>query len=231
VLVGLPYFIGEVQVQQLLGYGEDALTYRALTERFPEVLDQLGDESTPEAALVFFRPSFGRRSGVAGRTRGSAFGEFDAIIATDAAVYLVEAKWSRSGETFRQKEVLLRAEQSRRHHVLRWYLQQWREQQPATWDDFRSAVLSDFEAQFDALTIPTSDRHLAANLEYVLRRVANRGVRIVDVLLYGDVDKLPCPPLPEGNEFQCVSLVFTDADRTGFFPMRVVTAVPEAATV
>lgn len=207
---------------QLIGYGEDALTFRAVTERLPEVLSQLGDNSAPGAVLILFRPSFGRRSGSPGGNREASFGEFDAILASETAVYLVEAKWSRSGETYRQKQVILRSEQTRRHHVLKWYLRRWRQHNPASWDAFRSAVVADFETTFHSLTVPHDGQHLAANLEYILRLLSKRGENVVDVLLYIDVDQLPCPPLPSGSAFRCVNVVFTDAHPTGFFPMHVV---------
>lgn len=213
---------------QLIGYGEDALTFRAVTERLPEVLSQLQDHSDPESVLLLYRPSFGRRSGDSGGRRGASFGEFDAILASDAAVYLVETKWSRSLETYGQTELILREEQLRRHEVLKWYITRWWIESPDSWDTFRSSVVTDFEATFALLTIPHSNQRLGANLEHVLGLITKRAEarKIVDVLLYVDVDRLPCPPLPTGSTFQSVSITFKDAHRTGFFPMHVVATIP-----
>lgn len=57
---------------------------------------------------------------------------------------------------------------------------------------------------------------------YVLRLLADRGEKVVDVLLYADADAdgLRCPPLPEGSQFRAVSITFDDVDRTEFFPLR-----------
>src|SRR5687768_6366231 len=109
---------------RLLGYGEDALTLWALQERLDEIMVKLGDASSNVLEL-FFRPSFGRRS----RTRSSGspgpqFGEFDAIIVSCLAVYLVEAKWTGSGEVA-ETTAVLRREQLRRHRIFREYLTCW----------------------------------------------------------------------------------------------------------
>lgn len=82
----------------ILGYGEDALTLHALANGLPDIFRQLGENTDPVKALVFYRPSFGRRSSALAGSPRSEFGEFDAIIRTARAVYLVEAKWSASGE-------------------------------------------------------------------------------------------------------------------------------------
>ena len=69
---------------KLLGYGEDALTYWALTQRLTDILQPFGD-SPNKTEVIFFRPSFGRRSSSnpdAPNERGAQFGEFDAIIST-----------------------------------------------------------------------------------------------------------------------------------------------------
>lgn len=206
---------------KLIGYGEDALTLRSLTERLPEILTQLDDGSDPDSVLILFRPSFGRRSGTEDR-RAAAFGEFDAILATDQAVYLVEAKWSRSGEAYKKETIELRREQLRRHDVLRWYLQRWRQLAPTSWEAFRTAVCDEFERDFRELTVPLHDQHLGANLQYVLQHLAGRGEQIVDVLLYVDADPgaFTAPGLPEGSTFRLVEIRFDDVDRTGFFHLK-----------
>ena len=63
---------------KILGYGEDFLTFWAVSRKLAEILSQLNDDANPEDCEVFYRPSFGRR---AGKNR-SEFGEFDAIIIT-----------------------------------------------------------------------------------------------------------------------------------------------------
>src|SRR5688500_220649 len=112
----------------VLGYGEDALTLHALTKGLPGVFRQLGDDTDPGKAVIFYRPSFGRRSS-AGAPR-SEFGEFDAIIGTARAVYPVEAKWSASGKLDGQ-ELTLRPEQLRRHQAFRLFFDEWRRDRPS----------------------------------------------------------------------------------------------------
>lgn len=206
---------------QFMGYGEDALTLRTLKERMPEILKQLRDDSDPDSVIVLFRPSFGRRSGSEGR-RAAPFGEFDAIIATDLAVYLVEAKWSRSPEVRNKKAIVLRGEQNERHKVLRWYLERWRQFAPTTWKAFRTAVMGAFERTFGHLKVPFEGQDLAINLEYVLKLLAARGDQIVDVLLYIEVKpKSPTAvALPPHSTFRLVTILFNDIDDSGFFPLK-----------
>jgi len=49
-------------MNEILAYGEDALSYWALKERLSEILKKLDDSSNPSDCLIFFRPSFGRSS-------------------------------------------------------------------------------------------------------------------------------------------------------------------------
>jgi len=74
----------------ILGYGEDALTLHAVMRDLPSIFHHLGDDSDPEKALVFCRPSFGRGSSAPVGTPRSEFGECDAIIGTPRAVYVVD---------------------------------------------------------------------------------------------------------------------------------------------
>jgi hypothetical protein len=59
----------------MYGYGEDALTLWALTNKLPTILEKLRDNSAPSECEVLFRPSFGRRGGEI----NAQFGEFDFI--------------------------------------------------------------------------------------------------------------------------------------------------------
>ncbi|CAN5467872.1 hypothetical protein BH18VER1_BH18VER1_12500 [soil metagenome] len=86
----------------LLGYGQDALTFHAFTSGLAELFRQLGDPTDAKDSIRFFRPSFGRRGSLPGAVPArAAFGEFDGIIGSAHAVYLVEAKWTGSGELTR----------------------------------------------------------------------------------------------------------------------------------
>jgi Holliday junction resolvase-like predicted endonuclease len=195
----------------MYGYGEDALTYWALTERMAEILEKLHDGTRAEDATTFYRPSFGR--GV-----GGSFGEFDAIIATAERIYLIETKWNRSGEVAGKTELTIRKQQLRRHQVLEWYFDTWRAQRPASWDDFRARYQATFEAIFPELTIPAADTTLARTLQFVLKTLGGGEQRVRHVLLYIDIAGVPCPSTDGLPGFVPVRLQFSDADRSGFFP-------------
>ena len=72
---------------KILGYGEDFLTFWAVSRNLGEILRQLKDDTNTDDCVVFYRPSFGRRGG----TRRAEFGEFDALIITSKTAYLVES--------------------------------------------------------------------------------------------------------------------------------------------
>jgi hypothetical protein len=193
---------------RFLGYGEDALTLWALQNRLDEILQPFGD-SSENVRDVFFRPSFGRRSiGRVDAMPGPQFGEFDAIVTSSMATYLIEAKWTGSGE-IGAEGVTLRSEQLRRHRVFREYLTRWRTASPLDWATFVTSekslhwLAADDVAQEFALA--RNETRLAENLEFVLKACAAGGEKIVDLLLVvhpsGDSRHL----LPPDN-FQCVEL-------------------------
>ena len=78
---------------RIMGYGEDALTFWALTHRLSDVLRDFDIGWNEDDFRVIYRPSFGR----GGRTKAN-FGEFDAIIATSQHFLPVESKWGSSSE-------------------------------------------------------------------------------------------------------------------------------------
>ncbi len=170
----------------ILGYGEDALTWHALTAGIADVFRQLGDSTDPADSVCFFRPSFGRRSSRPGRSSRSLFGEFDAIIGTARAVYLFEAKWSGSGEAA-GSDLELRPEQRRRHVAFRTYLEEWRRAPDASWQAFADRVRPILIERTQGLVPPSAGTILARNLEYVLRRLAGCGADIIDVLLFSQL--------------------------------------------
>ena len=195
----------------MLGYGEDALTLWALTHQLREVLRLLEDGTAASDATVIFRPSFGRNSTRTGGTRRSEFGEFDALIGTPEAAYLIEAKWGSSQEN-ENGEVRLRDEQQRRHTVFRWYLSQWQQFGPTSWPDFRQTCLPAFEAEFPSMTLPGAGTVLARNLEFVLKTLAPSARRIVDVVLFVSVDGSDMPTRVWPESFR---LVMLRADKVG----------------
>lgn len=166
---------------KLLSYGEDAYTLWALTTNIASLLTQLGDPGEPENTLIFYRPSFGRGS--------SCFGEFDAIIGTSYAVYLVEAKWSQSLQNDIPKE------QEKRHKIFHWYLDKWRKSIHADWESFKRLYDAEYRKAFNK-SIPSVNSALACNLEFTLKQLDSYGSLIEDVLLFipkGDSSPLPLP--------------------------------------
>ena len=200
------------------GYGEDALTYAALTENLEDILAEFNDATSRNDAVLFFRPSFGRR-GARSTGRAASFGEFDGIIGTPFGTYLIESKWSRSGETWgksKSDQLNLRPEQVRRHEVLRWYIDRWRSQRWPDWSTFRSSNVVEFETSFERLTIPTDDRTLGQNLVFVLEKLRPCGP-VQDVVLFCNIDQFECPSPPK--PFRLIVRERAVENVSGFFRM------------
>lgn len=158
----------------ILGYGEGALTYWALSRHMIDVIGPppLNDDSPPEKTVFMYRPSFGRAGG-----DGSAqFGEFDAIVATPKGVYLIESKWT--GEPIFDGRVRLAGRQIRRHEVFRWIRERWLEQAPANWAQFynHNGNVADFAARFERKPLAQPGHRLTSNLEYILQQLPGRSV-------------------------------------------------------
>ncbi len=206
----------------IIAYGEDALTYWALTTQTEPFLRQLGDDSPPEAALVVYRPSFGRRGAAHGEGTGGTpsaqFGEFDAIVATSQAIYLVESKWDASSE-LRDGVITLRPEQCARHRVLRWYLDRWFQEPPANWPSFVAHESHSFQAEFPGLRLAPEGSVLARNLRFLLDKLSTYGHDIRDALLYLTAAKgaLPCAVEPKG--FTLVTLPYRPLEASNYFEL------------
>lgn len=176
-----------------IGYGEDALSYWALTNQIKSVLAQLEDRSDSKDCVLFFRPSFGRSGSspmeeesiaVDEKPRADSpqFGEFDAILGTPYAIYLIEAKWSRSSEINRGRFVL-RPEQLRRHAIFRAYLSSWRESKWELWQEFSDAHSGFLEVENIRYPIAPSRSQLSRSLQTVLTTLDGFGEKVIDVLL------------------------------------------------
>jgi len=159
---------------RILGYGEDFLTFWAITTKLRDILSQLGDNSDPRECSIFYRPSFGRRAGK-GR---SEFGEFDALIVATESVYLVEAKWDGSLAHWPHNTLELSDTQVRRHEIFRWYNENWNGE---NWDDFARRHAEEFKRKFRK-TIPRKGTLLTKNLTTILSKTM--GKKVVDVLLF-----------------------------------------------
>ena len=209
-------FVG-AEKHMMLGYGEDALTLWGMTQGLPRFLRQLKDDTPPEEALVIFRPSFGRRSPNPNAIP-SVFGEFDAIVRSRQANYLVEGKWNSSSEL--KKSVLEVAErQERRHRVMRWYYQNWQQEDRESWADFRRRSKASFEAAFRGLTMPTAGTTLAMNLEYILALMKEKELPLYDVLLFSTVHAGLRPSGVKPDSFRLVVLHVESIGGNGYIRM------------
>jgi len=200
---------------QILSYGEDPLTYWALTLKLQKVLELLSDSSIEDEVLLIYRPSFGRRASSKKGKRHSVFGEFDSILATPVSIYLIESKWEGSSE-IKDGIVKLRSEQRFRHMVLRWYIEKWREAKSPNWQDFINKFKQNFESKFDNLTIPGPGTKLAQNLELVLNHLQSFGQNIVDVLLYIG-RKNTEPKSVDPKIFKLICLEYAPLNKPGYF--------------
>jgi hypothetical protein len=210
-------------MSQIIGYGEDALTYWAITSKLDEILRALGDKSYPSATVIIYRPSFGRR----GRTGShpdqeqlsAEFGEFDAILGTPQAVYLVESKWDSAPKTGTYW-ISLNAAQSLRHEIMRWYLQTWQTSQPKDWLTFVEQEETTFRSSFPGNKLAPVDSRLAQNLEYVLNTLGKCGPQVQDVLLFiGQMtSQKPVGVKPDG--FKLVNLAYQPLIPSGYFKIQ-----------
>ena len=164
---------------QILGYGEDALTYWALRNRLPDIIHQCSPEEEDEDFSVFYRPSFGR----GGKTKAN-FGEFDAIIATGQYLFLVESKWASSSEC-RHDTVKVRDTQRRRHKIFEWYFENW--ERDNDWASFAENMGTEFSERFPEKKIAPArsilSRNLGSVLEHAVREDGTKK-RLVHLLLF-----------------------------------------------
>lgn len=171
----------------LFGYGEDALTLWAVTEKIDLILKQL-DDPEPEFCTVFYRPSFGR----------DQYGEFDAIIITAGKAYLVESKWDGSGGT----SIKLEEHQILRHEILEWYHDNWKGEKGEKWDVFARLNNPSFKEKFKSKYIPSSNTILSQNLQTVLNLMIDKDIE--NVLLYLHKGK----PIDIDTDFKIVEIEY-----------------------
>lgn len=209
-------------MSSIIGYGEDALTYWAITSRLGEILRTLGDKSLPADTIVIYRPSFGRRGSIGPDAKkeqlSAEFGECDAILGTQQAVYLVESKWDSSAE-IRDDWITLKAVQIRRHKIMRWYLETWQVSQPKDWMTFVAQQGTAFQARFPGNKIAPVDSRLAQNLEFVLRTLSECGTHVQDVLLFIGQASSSKPVGVQPDSFSFVIVEYQPLVPSGYFQM------------
>ena len=194
---------------KIIVYGEDALTYWALTEQIDTVLKKLNDDSSQADCLLFFRPSFGRKGGTL-----ASFGEFDAILATSQSIYLIESKWSSSSKN---GTVKLKPNQILRHQIFEWYFKRWNKETFQSWQSFIEKYEQNFKKEFKGKKMPSTKDKLSGNIEYVLNQLQGFGKNICNIILYFNQDGLAPSTVPD--DFQLV--VMDHPNKGGYFDMYV----------
>lgn len=200
----------------VIGYGEDGLTYRAVTQSLGVLLSALNDSTDPSRCLVFYRPSFGRSGGI----DSPQFGEFDSIVVTDKRIFLVESKWDGSPVVL-DGNVFLEARQILRHRIFRWLAERWPTPHP-TWREFRAAREPEFRAAFGNRPLAPEGSVLARNLEYVLNKVVsdpNKEIKDVVLFFHRGIAAPPTGVIAEANGFDLVPFPFETLEGSGFFEM------------
>jgi len=166
----------------IIGYGEDALTYRLLSKFLKTMLVKFEDDSDPLECLVFYRPSLGRK--------GGCFGEFDGILVTGDTVYLIESKWEGSRESKSgKKRIKINDAQQDRHRIFSWFLLHW--DRASVLDSIKDNqdLSAEFAKEFPGKSIPSSKNTLGKNLEFILNKIfghfpENTKPTIVNVFLF-----------------------------------------------
>ena len=205
----------QTTMAQWFAYGEDILTYWALRERLDVILTQLGDESDPNSATVFYRPSFGRRASYDRASPRAEFGEFDAIVATSRAIYPIEAKWYASQEVD-GTTITVNKEQVIRHKVFAWYFKQYVDCE-VSWEHFVEKYDSTFRAVFPGKKLAPRGSKLADNIQFVLRKLNSFDSAITDVLLYLHPQDSPATITVDPTSFAPVSVPFCPESKHGIF--------------
>ena len=210
-------------MSQIIGYGEDALTYWAITSKLDEILRALGDKSYPSATIIIYLPSFGRRGRIGSHANkgqlSAEFGDFDAILGTPQAVYLVDSKWDLAPKTGNYW-ITLNAAHSARHEIMRWYLKTWQMSQPNDWITFVEQQETAFQTLFPGNKLAPVDSRLAQNLEYVLNTLGKCGTHVQDVLLFIGQMTSPKPIGVKPDGFKLVNLTYQPLIPSGYFKIQ-----------
>ena len=218
IIVNLQLSVNDkkVNLMKVYAYGEDALTLWAIKNRVPEILGKLGDETKVDNCKIFFRPSFGR-----GGKGTSNFGEFDFIILSDDKLYLGESKWDGAKKAKAKVHIKFKQQQLRRHEIFKWYIEKIKEiLKEECWSTFKEKYKDDFSKCFGPKEIPDLDKKglkplLIENLITVLKLIAKKPNKIVDVLLYfynGKNLEDGCK-VTNDNSFECVSVDYNDDNK------------------
>lgn len=179
-----------------------------LRQRFPELLNQLGDDSAPKDCLAFYRPSFGRKGG----PPSAEFGELDALAATRLAVYPIEAKWFRSAP--RVGLVRLKGHQVLRHKIFEWLRDRW--VPGMAWLEFSQLHAAAFTEAFSLKPLAPGGSSLAQNLSWIIDQLTTylRPMQHVVIIFHSQGRHAPHAVAPYEVPFHLVTFsIHTDERR------------------
>lgn len=183
---------------KIIGYGEDSLTYWAITNQMPEIQNQL-DITDETIDVVFYRPSFGRKGCAEQNEKprvGPEFGEFDAIICSTNHTCLIEAKWTKSSE-IQNGVIKLGQPQKFRHKIMRAIMDQWNcmPDGKKDWCDFIKRLNNKIETNELIIDLAPDGSRLARNMQHILEHTCSKPRTVLDVILFLrlEYDKQPKP--------------------------------------
>jgi len=209
-----------IEMSKILGYGEDSFTLWALKQHISRILKEFQDKTAPSECIIFYRPSFGRRS----RKDSSVFGEFDAIIVSLENIYLIESKWDNLSKS-NKDELILRGEQTLRHQIFSWYLTHWDKKYSGHWESFEEKHQDKFK--FNGKTMPQKDSLLATNLEFILTKslehckaISSDNIKNVLLFFYNDAKKSKKPP-KISKDFKLIPIDYSKAIKGNFVTLSV----------
>jgi hypothetical protein len=201
---------------RLYGYGRDVLTLCALSRNLDEILVALDDNSLQSDCQTFYRPRFGRR----GVRRGPDLGEFEFILLSHHSLYLGESRWDRSPGEIEEGILQMQPDETVRHELFRFYVEQWAYGDYGDWEAFRTQAQPLVEKP-----LAKSGTRLASNLQTVLGVVKEHFPQPPasrDVLLYfHHACSEDQPPSGVGGGFELVCVDCSAAVKDNFVTIAV----------
>lgn len=196
---------------QIIGYGEEALTYQVLTTRLDDVLFELDDCSDPSQCVLFYIPSHAEK----GR---SLIDDCDAVLLTPQCVYLIQAKWVGS-KKFKEGEVS--QFHGLKHQLISKLAETWDNHK--SYEDFHRKEQEKFDKIFQGNERGRVEYIIDQRMFYILNRakeIVNDG-KIVTRSVYLVISEKGTRLLPitVPNDFSVVRIEYQPIDGSCFFLM------------
>ena len=171
----------------------------------------LDDHSLRTDCQTFYRPRFGRR----GVRRGPDLGEFEFILLSHQYIYLGESRWDRSPGEIEDGVLQLKPDETLRHELFKFYIEQWAYGNYASWEEFLEKAQPLVDKQ-----LARNGTRLASNLQTVLGVVREQYPKqpaVRDVLLYfHHACSEDQPPQKTGDGFELVCVDCSAAVKDNF---------------